>query len=227
MKNNNLLQSCFFIDRSGLRYFEYGAADVVELKLSSEIVVDLELISESSLERVLKNWIDQLKLTPGITALLYDGSICFQKQLEHMPEDVEADPKVKDYLGIVPFTEVEYKIFPMESGAVLTVLNKNLIKPLIHVLEKVGFKVICLSPAFILGVDFTKSPFSKEIAAPILDRLDFLNSYSLISKEEAESKITEEKPFMSIKITPKIIAMAAVFVVLIIILALLLFLQNK
>lgn len=225
-KKKTLLGSCFFIDRGAIKYFEYDAADVIEIKLSSEIILDLEIVSQSSLERVLKAWVEQLKIIPGNTALFLDESVCFHKNLPESPADM-SDPNVQEFLGVIPFADVDTKIFPSENGAILTAVNKGFMRPIVTVLEKIGFKVLSISPAFILGVDFAKTPFSKEIAAPMLDRMEFLSQYSFITEEEVEAKLTEEKPFMSIKVTPKVVVMGVIFILLVLVLVVLLILQSK
>lgn len=227
VKKKALLQSCFFVDRGSIKYYEYDSADVIDVKLSSEVVVDLEIVSQSSLERVLKTWSEQLKIIPGNTTLFLDDSVCFHKNLPAVPADLSSDPAVQEFIETIPFADLETKVFPMEKGAILTAVNKGFMRPIVTTLENIGFKVLSISPAYILGHDFSKTPFSKEIASPVLDRNEFLMQYSFLSPEEVEQKLTEEKPFMSITITPKVIAMGVVFILLIVVLVVLLILQSK
>lgn len=225
-KNKTALSSCFFVSRNVIRFYEYNSADVVEIKLSSEIIFDLEIVSQTSLERVLKTWMEQLKITPGNTALLLDDSVYFYKNI-NKPSVEMSDVEVTGFLETVPFADLDKRLFATAKASILTVVSQDLLRPLVEAIESLEFKVLIISPAFVLGVDFSKNAFSKEIAQSVLEKMELLTKYSFISPAEMEEKLTEEQPFMSIQITPKVIAMGVVFILLILVLVALLIMQSR
>ncbi len=215
-------QACFFVSRNKLYFFAENQENVMEIPLSSEIVLDLEIISQNSLERILRNWLDQYKIVPDQVALVMDGSTYFHQAVEQIPQSHD-DPAIQQFLETVPFSNVLTETFPLQQGAYITALNQNFISPLISTLEKIGFIVVSVSPAFIFGIDFNKQPFSKELGAKMLTDPELLSSYSFLSEQEVDLKLTTPQPFLSVQFNTKLIVLAMVFIALIgILLALLL-----
>lgn len=220
-------QACFFVTTRSLQFFikDKDKPEVIELSLSNEIVQDLEIVSPASLERVLRNWLDQLKIIPGQVSLILDSSVYFVNQVAELPMS-NSDQVVQEFLDIVPFSEVCIKNFPLQKGACTTVINQNFFQPLIDTLEKVGFIVISVSPSYILGIDFVQTPFSKELATQILNNIELLTQYSFITKEAAEAKLVVTEPFLSVRLDAKVITMILVLLGLAIVLIVLLKVQK-
>lgn len=214
-------QACFFVSRNKLIFYSENLENTMEIPLSTEVVLDLEIISHNSLERILRNWLDQYKIEPNQIALIMDSSTYFHQTVEQLPQS--NDPIIQQFLETVPFSNVLTETFPLQQGAYITALNQNFINPLISILEKVGFIVVSVSPAFIFGIDFNKQPFSKELGAKMLNDPELLSNYSFLSEQEVELKLTTPQPFLSVQFNAKLIVLAMVFIALIgILLALLL-----
>lgn len=214
-------QACFFVSRNKLIFYSENLENTMEIPLSTEVVLDLEIISHNSLERILCNWLDQYKIEPNQIALIMDSSTYFHQTVEQLPQS--NDPIIQQFLETVPFSNVLTETFPLQQGAYITALNQNFINPLISILEKVGFIVVSVSPAFIFGIDFNKQPFSKELGAKMLNDPELLSNYSFLSEQEVELKLTTPQPFLSVQFNAKLIVLAMVFIALIgILLALLL-----
>lgn len=215
-------QACFLVTRSSLTFFSKASDDGVELSLTSEIVKDLEMISQQALERVMSSWMEQIKIPAGQVELILDKSVFFHTTINKMPES-ETDPLVQSFLELVPFTDVITKSFPIKEGAYLVVINREFLNPLIAVLEKFGFVVVSASPLFILGTDdLTKTPFTKEMALKAISNYELLAEYSFIAPEIVEEKLSAPQPFLSVKLNGKLIAMIAIFAILITVLIVLL-----
>jgi hypothetical protein len=110
------------------------------------------------------------------------------------------------------------KSFPIKEGAYLTVLNREFLEPIITVIEKFGFTVVSVTPVFVLGVDTSKTPFNKEMALQALANFELLSNYSYLTPEQVEAKLDVPEPFLSVQLNGKIIALIAVFGVLVAIL---------
>ncbi len=213
MANKLNPQACFLVSRDKLYFFSNERGEVLELPFSSEIMQDLEIVSPASLERVLKNWLDQTKIVPKQAVLMLDNSICFQRKLSAVPSNV--DEELQKFLEVVPFTEVSQKIFPMEGGAYIVAINQNLLQPLVSTLEKLGFIIINISPAFLFNVDASQTTFNKGVAQQIMANVELLLNFSFLTSAELEAKIVEPKPFLTVKFDKKLISLIVVFIILI------------
>jgi hypothetical protein len=226
MKTTPPITAGFFVARDSLTYFATGLENVNQLALSSEIMTDLEIVSQNSLERVIVNWLEQYKIVPTKICLVLDESVYFNTTLEQMPAP-QGDPAIQEFLDILPFDDVLIKNFPLEKGAISVAVNQNFLKPLVAVLEKVGFQVLCIAPAFVLNVDLTQTPFNPEIAKGVIEKIELLNQYNLMSEAEVEAKVAPPEPFLSVKFNPQLIGLIVLFVVLIAVLVGLLIMQKK
>lgn len=218
-------QMLFYVTRRSLFFYAKELSDVVELPFSSEVSQDLEIISQISLERILVNWLEQLKIIPGQAILLLDESVYFRNIIEHWPAS-DQDPLVQDFLALVPFHEVKIKNFPLKKGACTTVINKHFLLPLIDVLEKVGFVIVTATPSFVLNLEHAKTGFTQKLATQIVAQINVLAQFSFLSIEEVTAKLVEPKPFLSVKIDAKLIGMMVFLVVLSIVLLILMKVQG-
>ncbi|HOZ03439.1 MAG TPA: hypothetical protein PKX78_03015 [Candidatus Woesebacteria bacterium] len=218
-------QMLFYVTRRSLFFYAKELSDVVELPFSSEVSQDLEIISQISLERILVNWLEQLKIIPGQAILLLDESVYFRNIIEHWPAS-DQDPLVQDFLALVPFHEVKIKNFPLKKGACTTVINKHFLLPLIDVLEKVGFVIVTATPSFVLNLEHAKTGFTQKLATQIVVQINVLAQFSFLSIEELTAKLVEPKPFLSVKIDAKLIGMMVFLVVLSIVLLILMKVQG-
>ena len=218
-------QMLFYVTRRSLFFYAKELSDVVELPFSSEVSQDLEIISQISLERILVNWLEQLKIIPGQAILLLDESVYFRNIIEHWPAS-DQDPLVQDFLALVPFHEVKIKNFPLKKGACTTVINKHFLLPLIDVLEKVCFVIVTATPSFVLNLEHAKTGFTQKLATQIVAQINVLAQFSFLSIEELTAKLVEPKPFLSVKIDAKLIGMMVFLVVLSIVLLILMKVQG-
>ncbi len=218
-------QMLFYVTRKSLFFYAKELSDVVELPFSSEVSQDLEIISQISLERILVNWLEQLKIIPGQAILLLDESVYFRNTIERWPAS-DQDPLVQDFLALVPFHELSIKNFPLKKGACTTVINKHFLSPLIDVLEKVGFVIVSATPSFVLNLDYAKTGFTQKLATQIVAQINVLAQFSFLSIEEVTAKLVEPKPFLSVKIDAKLIGMVVFLVVLSVVLLILMKVQG-
>ncbi len=224
MSNKLNPKAVFLATRDHLYFYTTGKEKVIDLPLSTEIVQDLEIISETSLVRVLNSWIEQFKIDPQQAVLVLDDSALFHKELESVPEDDEEI--TKNFLALVPFRNVLLKTFPMKKGAYMLAVNQGFLRPLIDSFEQMGFIIVSVSPAFIFGANNSEKHLNKDLALQMLNNLELLLNYNFLSEEEVEAKLIEPQPFLSVKFNKKLIFLILVFVILIGVLAVLLKMQG-
>jgi hypothetical protein len=217
--------SAFYIDKQYISYISAKQGEVVQLPLTNEVFQDLSVISESGLERVVAHWVEQTKITPGQTLLILADSISFSADINEVTAK-DTDPEVENFITALPFERVIHKVFPLENKARVTAVNALLLQPLKSVLERIGFTVICVSPSFAVGFD-EKTEFTKEIGRSAMEMADILFKYNLLSDDEVTSKLHAPEAFLSVKIDKKIIGMISVFVILLAVLGVMVWMQNR
>lgn len=213
----------FYLDRESLTYFTSKNSEVPAVPLTAEVVQNLHIVSEPALERVLRAWVEHTRVVPSTLVLLVSEGITFSLDLTD-PSVTESTPEVQSFLELVPFNEVQSKIFRLESGVRVVAVNRNLIEPLVSVLEKMGFTVVCVTTGFVMGMD-EQAQFTPEIGQKTLSSPDVLLRYNLLSETEIIAKVAKPEPFLSVKIDKKVVAMLLVFLVLLSVLGFLLWSQ--
>jgi hypothetical protein len=227
MKKNDkeTIKAGFYLDRSSLTYFDHQTEQLTSISLTSEVIQDLEIVSQPALERVIKSWLDQTKIVPGHMMLIVSQSVFYSQTLSTLPSKKD-DPQVVAFLDLVPFEEIKTNIFPLQKGALIMAQNQLLLDPVVETLEKLGFKVLSVLGGFAIGLA-PKLAFSVEKAKFALDNFDALNNFNVLTPEEVAQKATQKEVFLAVKFDKKLILMIVVFVVLLSLLGGLLFLQKR
>jgi len=216
MSDKYYAHSCVLVTRESLVLYSPELTELVPIPMSNEILLDLEVINQPGLERIIKNWLRKSQFVPQSLAIYFVADTYFYQDVTQVPASIE-DPTVISFVETVPFTDLVTKIFPTSGGARVIAINRDLLQPMISVFEKAGFSVVAATPSFAAGIT-SDNPFSPEVAKESLDDETVFTTYNFLEAKEAEERLESEKPFMSFKLNKKIIAMIAVFVVLIIIL---------
>lgn len=225
MSNKLNPKSILLISRDHLCFYGAGSEEVVDLPLSTEIVNDLEIISQKSLVRVVQSWLEQYKIVPQQSVLLLDDSVLFHQKLDTLPDPADNEAE-KKFLSIIPFRNVLLKTFPMKDGAYILAINQGFLRPVIEAFEQVGFSIVSVSPAFIFGINLSEKKLNKDLGQRMLGSLELLLQYNFLSQEEVEAKLTAPQTFLSVNFDKKLIMLIIVFIVLIGILVVLLTMEG-
>lgn len=216
MKQKYSAHACVCVYRQSLVFYSPEISDLVKINLTSETVLDLEVINKPALERIINNWVRQTQFTPKTLVVLFVSDTYFHKDLKQIPNSIQ-DPEVVEFVESVPFSNVITKIFPLQDGAKIIAMNREFLQPLVSALESAGFIILAVSPSFATGIT-KENPFSKETAKPALKNIDIFTTYNFLEKEEVEQKMESDKAFFSIRFDKKLISMIALFVLLVAIL---------
>lgn len=216
--------SCFCINRGSIVFYSPDLLDLTTIPLTAEIMQDLDIVNEAALERVIKNWMRQSQIVPKTTAVYFVEETFFFTDLASIPATTQ-EPEVVAFTEAVPFDHVITKVFPIGSGARVVAINKDLLIPILSVLEKSGFTVLSVSPDFAVGIT-KEAPFTKEVAQKSLLNQDLITIYNFLDEAQVESKLQLDESFLAVKFDKKLIAMIISFAVLVGILIALLVFQN-
>lgn len=225
MKKKSLIHACLCLNRESMMFYSPELIDLSILNLNSDIIQDLEIISQSALERVIKNWLSQAQIEAKTLAIYFAEENYFFKDLTDTKINPQ-DPEIKNFLENIPFNHVVTKVFPMSQGARIAAINVSLLKPLVTVLEKCGFTILAATPAYVFGINIS-NPFSKELAKKSLENQEIFKVYNFIDQEEVEKKLAAQKTFLSVEINKNLIIMIAFLLILIVVLVVLLISQKK
>ncbi len=213
MNKKIAIHSCFCINRGSMVFYSPDLHDVTTIPLTAEIMQDLGIVNEAALERVIKNWIRQSQLVPKTVSVYFVDETYFFTDVPSIPATTQ-EPGVVAFTETVPFDHVVTKIFPVGTSARIVAINKDLLFPIVSVLEKSGFTVISVSPDFAVGIT-REAPFSKELAQKALKNLDLITTYNFFDKAQVDRKLLLDESFFAIKFDKKLIVMIISFVVLI------------
>lgn len=216
--------NCIYLAQNNLVFFMPELTEVFPLTMPSEIFIDLEIISEPGLERVIKNWLQQTKLKPNSSVVLIDESDYFFQDVNKLPQLVSKE-EISEFASTAPFNDVITKVFPTRSGSRIIAINRDLLYPLVTVLEKCGFNVLAVAPAFASGIS-SENPFTKELAFTALKNQGLYGAYNFIEVAQLEEKIAKETSFFSVQVNKKLIAMVVMLLTLVAVLIGLLFIQQ-
>jgi hypothetical protein len=225
MAKKSVINSCITVYREAMIFYSPEQTQLVSLPMTSEIIQDLEIVNQSALERVIKNWIRQTQIIPKNISIIFTEETYFYKDISNSAATLE-DPEVLAFTQTVPFDNTVSKIFPIQSGSRISVINRDLINPIVSTLGKAGFTVVSATPAFAVGIS-KDNPFSLELAKQILSNPEILSSYNFVNGVSIKD-LEEEKPFLSLKFDKRLMIMIAVFGALLgVLVVLLLFQMNS
>lgn len=213
-----------YVAKNNLVFFMPDLAELATLSMSSDVFFDLEIISEPGLERVLKNWLQQSRLKPNSTAVFIDEANYYYTDLAKTPAAVSAE-EIQEFANTVPFNDVISKVFPTQRGSRIIVLNRNFLYPLVTVLERCGFNILLVAPAFAAGIT-SETPFTKELAFNSLKNQNLYSQYNFIEVAQLAEKIAREKSFFSVEVNKQLIAMVLILFGLVAVLISLLLFQQ-
>lgn len=224
MAKKSTINSCIAVYRQAIVFYSPEQTDLVTLAMTSEIIQDLEIVNQSALERVIKNWLRQSQIIPKNISIFFLEETYFYQDISN-PAATLQDPEVMTFIETVPFAATVPKVFPIQGGARVAAINRNLINPIVSALTNSGFNVVSATPAFAVGIT-KENPFSVELAKQILSNPEAITNYNFINGV-ALKDLEEEKPFLSVKFDKKLILMIVVFVVLLGVLGVLLLTQSS
>jgi hypothetical protein len=225
-KVNKKSVALFYLERQRLSYYCASLPEVHSLTFTEEAVRDLEVENKKSLERQISNWIDQHKIEPMHSLIALSEDIYFAQDFAEIEVPTDS-PEYQQFISYVPFEDPVTHTFPLTQGSRTIVMNRELLQPIIEVLEKREFVVLAVSPAFALGELLHQTEFSAEIGKQVLAQQEVLFTYNVLPKEHVEKKLEAEDHFLMVKFDKKVLGLIGVFVLLLAILGGLVWTQRS
>ncbi len=214
-------KSILYVDRSTLSYYVKGNQKPFVLELAQDVVKDMEIISPEKFVNALAYWMDSSKIPACDLVVVVSENVYFEHAVQSLVNSDEDEKEIAMYLDTVPFEQPISRILTDGASKRIVVLGKDYYDLLLEFLEKRYFRVMALFPASLLNV---KSP--EEIKVDhLIKNLDDYKRFNFLSDFErkfvSQSFISKNTP----KDTKNLKIMAGLFGVLLIVLAVVLYLN--
>jgi hypothetical protein len=188
---------------------------VTSLPLPTTIINNMEVINKDALYQLVTDWLKQRTYINTEIVWLLGSELCFEHLITSTDPD-KIDSEIVQFLDTVPFEEVISKTYV--SGAVkqLTAVNKILIQAFIQAFSLHGYNTRAVVPVRLvsgsdnLTLDIAKLTYKKESE---------LEKNTLFLVTPTQPVVSTTKPATTEKPKSQLPLLLAVFVILIVILA--------
>jgi len=127
---------------------------------------------------------------------------------------ISAPPSQEDvqkYLDLVPFASVSYRVYKLQIGHRLVVINRDFYEGLKNVLLSLGFSIVSVVPGFIITGTGTTSSFSSQTCLLINRKMDIILENSFGGQETPTNVASSSREFIERhKITMAVIVLIVI-----------------
>lgn len=149
------------------RLFFYNGEKIFKLDFASQVVRDLDILSEDALISLIFQFIDSIKVSPSRFLIVLSESVLFVSDTkEQNPTMVEIG--FQSFTNLVPFDRVLSKKYQTEGGIRMLATNADLINAISDSFEQRGFVNGGVTPAMIFGQFGVRRGFDPNTANYIL-----------------------------------------------------------
>ena len=218
MESTKKIPAFIYLDKNGFYFFQDNLPTIVSMAFIETSIKDMDVINSNSLSAQIKSFVEQYQILPSTITLILSPNITFEKDIVDVPIQ-SRDEAIKSFVETVPFESVLSRSFPIDKGLKVIGFNEDLYLELKIAFEKIASTIENAIPYQMLGADQAlMREFTKENAAQLLRKLDRLKQFSLVTTEKEKPQApqnTKESTNTKPKtISPRLIAMAVVFVIL-------------
>ncbi len=215
-KSHEQLPLVVFVELTKLTIYSALAPEPLVLDFPESSVEDMEFTDTRFIDSQLNLWISEEKIKKTNTYIVLSEKTYFQQEFSALP--VADDPKVAEFISMIPFEQIMHKVFQIEQVVRVVALSKNLYRPLLQVFEKQELPVTLVIPQFALNPELLQQAQPVELAAQLQSQFDHLKLLSFVSEEERRAKLERKKAITTGLPQDKkqLIILSAVFSVLLI-----------
>ncbi len=188
---------------------------VTSLPLPTTIINNMEVINKDALYQLVTDWLKQRTYINTEIVWLLGSQLCFEHVITSTDPD-KIDSEIVQFIDTVPFEEVLSKTYASGSVRQLTAVNKLLITSFIQAFSLHGYTTRAVVPVRLvsqtdnLTLDIAKLTYKKE---------NELEKNTLFLVTPTQPVVSTTKPATTEKPKSQLPLLLAVFVILIVILA--------
>ena len=221
---NTKNQLVVYVKRNSLHLVGAHLQEPLVWDIPLSLLADLEILNPPGFEDMIKARLLEQKFTPAPVALILSPEIYYEKDIDPMQP-------TQNFLDAVPFEHLASATFSIEKKSKIVATNQDLIESISHAFDSTGFTTEAIVPVFLLkqfGVDLTHG-LDHNNGIVILKNFETLKTYSLFSHHEVFSQPTDITPNTAPRKSnrTRVIALTAVFLLLISVLVFLLVQNGK
>lgn len=203
-----------FLSKQKMMWLGETLKNAVVMEFFPEGFQDLEFKSSKGIQNQLGSAVEQKALKPHQVIVVLSEELFFSQDITQQSEE-----QIKAYLGIVPFDEVISKEFIFQTQKILVAISKDLLDPLLEILESQGFELVAVVPNFIFGEQLkTVEQFTVENIPALLPTLENPQLQSIYTPPKPQESMTSIRDAEGKIFSPRLIAMIGFFIALIAIL---------
>lgn len=191
-----------YLLKDRFQFYSPFLRQVVELKFTPQMVLDLDVLNPELLEEQIKVFVTNGKIPPSSLIIVLSDNAYFvkdftlsqkpvqpqkpgqppQPQLKASLDDLK--PEVDQFVEHVPYENVVSKTFPLKTGLRVCAVNQDLFATVQRGFEKMNFTVEAVFPGMVLGAGLSAKPVMDSVLAnTALQKASALKQYDLKSQE--------------------------------------------
>ncbi len=121
---NTKFKGIIYLHKDSIDYATSQKPETLNIKFSSEMVQDMEIINEEKIQEAINNLFEKEKISPAHNLVILGDSLIFSKTLtEKTPDKQELE--IKEYLKNVPFEKISSKNIKGPKESRLLAANKD------------------------------------------------------------------------------------------------------
>jgi len=173
-------KNILYVDKNTISFYSKSGQKPLVLTLESDVVKDMEIVSQEKFVQSLAFWMDSNKILPCDVILVLNENVYFEHAAQSLAGDGSADKEIEIYLGAVPLEQMVSRILVDDASKRVVALGRDYYDLLLDFLEKRYIRVLALFPASLLNI---KSP--EEIKVDnLLKNLDDYKKFNFLSDFE-------------------------------------------
>jgi hypothetical protein len=190
MKQPKLTPIIVDVTRDRLALASKVNAEPLVFKFTPEMISDLEVVNKEELRIKLHDFIVENKIKPAPLIIILEESVFFAKDYPGAEPSMD---EVQSFIDTVPFAGVSSKVFKMNNGHKLVVINRDLYQSLQQVFEKLQFPLLSVVPGFVLTTINAPLQFSADSSRIIYKKLDIVLASSFAGNGSEDGSFAEKR----------------------------------
>ncbi|PIS22321.1 hypothetical protein COT50_02555 [candidate division WWE3 bacterium CG08_land_8_20_14_0_20_41_10] len=190
LRQKNIL----YVDKNSISFYAKSGQKPIVLTLESEVIKDMEIVSQEKFIQALAFWMDNNKISACDVILVLSENVYFEHAVQSLAGDGSADKEIETFLGAVPLEQMISRVLVDDASKQAIALGRDYYDLLLEFLEKRYIRVLALFPASLLNI---KSPEELKVDH-LIKNLDDYKKFNFLSDFERhfapESFIARNSP---------------------------------
>lgn len=195
-----------YLQKDKLQIYSPYVGNVLEMRFTTQMIRDLDVIDIELLENSLKAFVTNGKISPSSLVFVLADSTYFVKDFvppaapkvggAAVATEVTKDilqKQADEFVEHVPFDNVVSKTLPLKNGLRVCATNKDFYEAVAIAFEHLGFSLVGIIPALVLGEGLGARPvMDPAMAISILQKANTVKEYDLLNQQVYQPQLKLE-----------------------------------